>query len=239
MYNFIIFGFMAFMATFAPFCDGNSFITKGLYSIVLLILIALNANDIIEAITKDDDTSSDEIIENQDYIEVGAGIVSTLLFIRAAYTRECSIYYIFIIIFVPVILVVTLIVLDYSTDFLGWSGFSSMDYLPSGIKKLNDIIDIIPQPKNEKEKGPEGDISESESLVKRSQSAADNISKYSESITDNSKTITKDIRNVVSSAVSQDTITDFKENAAISAAKKNISAGQELKSDELLNLIKK
>ena len=136
-------------------------------------------------------------------------------------------YYILIIILAPIVLVVSLIVLGFSAVFLGLTEFSSMDYLPSGVKKFNDIIDIIPRPKNENEikRGPDGDISESKSFIKRSQSAADNVSTFSESITDNSKNIISDSRSVVSSAISPDTITDVgKESArAMIEAKKKIS----------------
>ena len=214
MYKFIIFGFSAFIASVAPFCDGNNFITKGLYGIVLLVFIALNVNDIIEVLTKeDDDTPRKGIMDYLDYIEVGAGIASSLLLIRAAYTRECSFYYILIIILAPIVLVVSLIVVGFSAVFLGLTEFSSMDYLPSGVKKLNDIIDIIPRPKNENEikRGPDGDISESKSFIKRSTSAADNVSTFSESITDNSKNIISDSRSVVSSAISPDSITELAE----------------------------
>ena len=212
MYNFIIFGFTAFMASVAPFCDGSHFITKGLYGIILLVFIALNVNDIIEVLTKeDDDTPRKGIMGYLDYIEVGAGIASSLLLIRAAYTRECGIYYILIIILAPIVLVVTLIVMGFFTDFLGLTEFSSMDYLPRGVKKLNDIIDIIPRPKNEIKRGPDGDISESKSFIKRSKSAIDNVSTFSESITDNSKNIISDSRSVVSSAISPDTITELGE----------------------------
>lgn len=233
MYNFIIFGFMAFMATFAP-CDGSNFITKGLYGIIILVLIAFNVNDIIEVLTKEDDDTPrkgimghlEEYIGNikqLEYIEVVAGIASSLLLIRAAYTRECGIYYILIIILAPIVLVVTLIVMGFFTDFLGLTEFSSMDYLPRGVKKLNDLIDIIPLPKNENERGPDGDISESKSFIKRSTSAIDNVSTFSKSITDNSKNIISDSRSVVSSAISPDTITELGEGGAFfSDDKKNM-----------------
>ena len=187
MYNYGILCFMIFMATFAP-CNGNMWHTKGLYAIVILVLLTFNVNDIIEVIIKEDDKPRDGLMGDLVKYEPVAGLVSTLLLLYAAYNRECGIYYILIIILAPIVLVLILYGLDYYKGFLGFLGFlgfpglsefSFMDYLPNGVKRLNDIINILTT-KNENNSGPDRDISNTGLSVDRKTSSDSRVS-YSES----------------------------------------------------------
>ena len=188
MYNFGLLGFTIFMATFAS-CDGNLWTTKGLYTIVILCLLALNVNDIIEVIIKEDDKPRNGLMGYLDNdgvkYEVIAGLVSTLLLIYAGYNRGCGFYYIIIIILAPIVLVLILYIIEYLKNFLGLTEFSVIDYLPNSFKRLNVLINIIPT-KNGNNNVPDTDILNTESTANKNTSSSDSYSEYSTSKSDDS-----------------------------------------------------
>lgn len=219
-YNLVLFVFMLFLVSpypGAPFCNGNWITTRGIYTIIIIIMFGLNVNDVIGVITKENYESRDEFEKLVDYINVGLGILSSLLLIIVAFWKKCSIVYVIILILFPIVLIIGLIIGAVFSVFLGITGFTLVKYLPSSIKKLNDVFNIIPDPnkiitgkdpqptKNDDNK----DISISESTIQRMQPAFVNINPPDEN---NGSTYTSNTQKI---DVSKSNIVDTSNNVNI------------------------
>ena len=148
-YNLVLFAIIGFIANpiwSVPFCNGNFILTRGIYTIIIIVLFALNVNDVIDVVTKEDYESRDEVEKFIDKIDVGTGIASSILLIYVAFSKECSIIYAIVLILAPIVLMISLIIASVFSVFLGLTGFSLIKHLPSSVKKVNDILGFIPDP---------------------------------------------------------------------------------------------